>query len=63
MTIWETAVEAAKRTKQSADLIRSAVKNGDLPAYAIGKGGRDYRLDASEVDAWMRSRSYEPRSA
>lgn len=60
MTVWETAVEAAERTRQSADLIRAAVKGGELPAYAVGKG-RDYRLDAAEVDEWMKSRSYEPR--
>jgi excisionase family DNA binding protein len=62
MTVWETPVEAAERTRQSADLIRAAVKSGDLPAYPVGKG-RDYRLDADEVDIWMKSRSWEPRSA
>lgn len=61
MTTWETAAQAAKRTQQSPDLIRAAVKRGDLPAYPVGKG-RDYRLDADEVDAWMRSRSWEPAS-
>lgn len=61
MTVWETPVEAAKRTRQSADLIRAAVTSGELPAYPIGKG-REYRLDASEVDGWMKSRSWEPAS-
>lgn len=62
MTVWETPGEAADRTRQSADLIRAAVKAGDLAAYAVGKG-RDYRLDADEVDAWMKSRSWEPKTA
>lgn len=46
----------------SAIIIRAAVKAGDLPAYPVGKG-REYRLTADDVDEWMKSRSYEPRTA
>lgn len=62
MTVWLTASEAGEYVKASIDIIRAAVKAGDLPAYPIGKG-RDYRLRAQDVDDWMTSRSYEPRSA
>ncbi|WP_448389397.1 helix-turn-helix domain-containing protein [Mycolicibacterium sp. XJ1904] len=61
MTVWLTAVEAAEYVKVSATTIRDAVRNGDLPAYPVGKG-RKYRLTAEEVDEWMRSRSWEPRT-
>ncbi len=64
MTQWLTASEAAGYAKVSAWTIREAVKDGELAACAVGKTGRGYRLDATEVDKWMRSRSYEPgRSA
>lgn len=59
---WEKVAQSAERLQISADLIRAAVKSGDLPSYAVGKG-REYRLDATEVDGWLKSRSYEPRSA
>lgn len=62
MTTWLTVKTAAKYVDVSPDIIRAAVKAGDLPAYPVGKG-REYRLDAEEIDEWMRSRSYEPRSA
>lgn len=60
MTVWLTVPMAAEHSTVSADTIRAAVKAGDLQAYAIGRG-REYRLTAEDVDAWMRSRSYEPR--
>jgi excisionase family DNA binding protein len=59
---WLTVQDAAEHVKVSTDLIRAAVKAGDLPAYAVGKG-RDYRLTASDVDNWMMSRAYEPQAA
>lgn len=62
MTEWLTAQGAADYVKTSSDIIRSAVKAGDLPAYPVGKG-REYRLTADDVDEWMKSRSYEPRTA
>lgn len=62
MTNWATKSEAAEHVRISVDLIAAAVKAGDLPAYPIGKG-RDYRLDLDEVDQWMRSKSYEPKTA
>ena len=60
---WATKVEAAQHVRVSPDQIAAAVRNGELPAYPVGKGKRDYRLDLAEVDARMKSRSYEPRSA
>lgn len=63
MTVWLTAVEAAKHAKVSLSIIREAVQGGELPASAVGRKGRHYRLDQNEVDKWMRSNSYEPKSA
>ena len=60
MTGWLTAVEAAKHARVSAWTIREAVKAGELPASAVGKSGRQYRLTAEDVDSWMLSRSYVP---
>lgn len=62
MTIWLTVAKAADYVDVSPDIIRAAVKAGDLPAYPVGKG-REYRLTAEDIDGWMRSRSWEPRSA
>lgn len=62
MTTWLTRPEAAEYARVSVDIIRAAVKNGDLPAYAVGSGKREYRLKANEVDAWMESRPWEPAS-
>lgn len=61
--IWLTKSEAAQHCRVSPDAITAAVRDGDLPAYKVGRGNRDYRLTAHEVDAWMKSRSYEPRTA
>lgn len=63
MTTWLTAAEAAEYAKVSAWTVRQAVKDGDLEAFAVGKGGRSYRLTADDVDAWMRSRSFEPKAS
>jgi len=62
MTVWHTAKTGAAHAKLSPDLIRAAVTAGDLQAFAIGTG-RDYRLREEDIDAWLTSRSYEPRSA
>lgn len=62
MTNWLTVAEAAKYIKASEFIIRKAVTDGDLPAHPIGKG-REYRLDAADIDAWMKSRSWEPRAS
>jgi excisionase family DNA binding protein len=63
MTVWLTAVEAAEHAKVSAATIRDAVKQGELPASAVGRKGRHYRIAAEDVDSWMRSNSYEPRAS
>ena len=59
-TVWHTAKTAAKHATVSEWTIRQAVKDGDLPAYPVGKSGRGYRLKEREVDDWMSSRAYEP---
>ncbi|KKB97009.1 excisionase family DNA-binding protein [Mycolicibacter arupensis] len=63
MTTWLTRKEASEYVKVSVDLIRAAVKNGDLPAYPVGSGRREYRLTAEDIDTWMKSRSWEPRES
>lgn len=60
-TTWFTLQDAADHIKASREVVRAAVKAGDLPAYPIGKGTRDYRLKASEVDEWLSSKSWEPK--
>lgn len=62
VTNWLTAAQAAEYISVSEPIIRDAVKKGDLPAYPVGKG-REYRLTADEIDAWMMSRSWEPRQS
>lgn len=62
MTLWLTVDDAAEYVKVSDRTIRNAVKSGDLAAYPVGTG-REYRLTADDVDAWMKARSWEPRSA
>lgn len=57
---WMNQKEAAEYAKQSVHQVRAAVKSGDLAAYAIGKSGREFRLNRDDVDAWMRSRTWEP---
>jgi excisionase family DNA binding protein len=60
MTTWLTAAEGGEHAKVSEWTIRKAVKDGELPAYRVGKGGRSYRVTAEDIDEWMKSRSWEP---
>lgn len=60
MTHWLKAKEAADYARVSLTSIREAVQAGDLPAYVVGKSGREYRLKADEVDRWLESRTWEP---
>jgi excisionase family DNA binding protein len=62
MTTWLTAAQAAEYISVSEPIIRDAVKKGDLPAYPVGTG-RNFRLTAEDIDAWMKARSWEPKSA
>ncbi|MDT5187497.1 MAG: hypothetical protein QOI29_5655 [Mycobacterium sp.] len=62
MTTWFTVRDAADYLRVSETLIRDAVKLGYVPAYPIGTG-RGYRVTAEDLDQWMMSRSWEPRSA
>lgn len=61
MTRWATKKEAAEHLRVSDRVIQDAVNDGELQAYPVGKGNRDYRLDLDEVDVWMKSRSHVPR--
>lgn len=62
-TTWHTVESAAKHATVSEWTIRQAVKDGDLPAYAV-RTGRGYRLKEADVDSWMESTPFEPgRSA
>lgn len=58
---WATKNEAAEHARVSEKAIAQAVRDGELCAYAVGKGNRDYRLKLSDVDAWLESRPFEPR--
>ncbi|WP_136244882.1 helix-turn-helix domain-containing protein [Mycobacterium intracellulare] len=62
MTQWLTVPMAADYATVGEFTIRNAVKGGDLKAYAIGTG-REYRLTADDIDEWLKSRAYEPRTA
>lgn len=57
---WATKAEAAVHVRIS-ELIAEAIRDGDLPAYRVGKGARDYHLDHEEVDAWLKARAWEPQ--
>lgn len=59
-TLWLTKTEAAAYAKIGPRLIQDAVNSGELPAYPIGKGKRDYRLRATDIDTWLTSRAWEP---
>jgi excisionase family DNA binding protein len=63
MKTWLTVAKAAEYAQISEWTIREAVKSGDLEAYAVGVGGRSYRVTAEDVDKWMMSRSFEPKTA
>lgn len=62
MTTWLTAQEAADYVKCSERTIRDTVKAGDIPAYTFGTG-RQFRIKASDVDAWLEARSWEPSAS
>lgn len=62
MTTWLTVAAAAEHATVSEWSIRRAVKDGELPAHPIGKGGRSYRVTAEAVDEWLLSKSWEPAS-
>lgn len=64
MTVWLKMAEAVEHAKVSQEVIRAAIKAGDLPSYAPTPGGRNILLKASEIDEWIESKPYSPpRSA
>jgi excisionase family DNA binding protein len=62
MTVWHTVATGAEHVKVSPDLVRAAVKAGDLQAFAIGKG-KEFRLREDDIDSWLESKSWEPKTA
>lgn len=63
MTTWLRVADAAEYAKLSSDIIRQAIKAGDLPSYAPTPAGRDVRLKASDIDEWIESKPYVPQSS
>jgi excisionase family DNA binding protein len=61
MTVWLTVAEGAEYVRAKGDrLIREAIKAGELPACTYGKS--EIRIDAADLDVWLRSRPWEPAS-
>ena len=63
MTVWLKIPDAAEYAKLSTDTIRDAIKAGDLKSYTPTPGGRNIRLSADDIDAWIQSRPYEPKAS
>jgi len=62
MTVWLTVAEGAEYIRaKGTEIIRAAIKAGDLPSYRYGKS--DIRLKASDLDEWLESGPYEPRTS
>lgn len=59
-TTWFKISETSEHARLSPDIIRGAIRSGDLPSYAPTPGGRDIRLKASDTDAWIESKPYVP---
>jgi excisionase family DNA binding protein len=61
-TTWLTVAEAAEHIRaKHPRMIRDAIQCGDLPAVVYGKSA--IRIDAEELDNWLRAKPFEPRSA
>jgi excisionase family DNA binding protein len=57
MTHWLTIAEAAEYVRAKGDQkIRGAIRAGELPARLYGN---EYRIDASDLDAWLKP--WEPK--
>jgi hypothetical protein len=50
-------VDAAKRAKTSARIVRDAIRAGDLPAFGRQ---RDRSVRRGDLDAWIESRRVRP---
>jgi hypothetical protein len=60
MTVWLTVAGAVEHIRAKNDrLIRNAIKAGDLPACTYGKS--EIRIDAEDLDSWLRSQPWEPK--
>ena len=60
-TPWCTPVEAAAYVRlKTPALLRQAAKDGELKSSRVG---REIRFHKKELDAWLESHPYEPRSA
>lgn len=59
MTTWLTITEAVEHVRaKDPRTIRAAIDAGELPACKYGKS---IRLDADEVDKWLKSQPWEPK--
>ncbi|AGT12162.1 excise [Mycobacterium phage Jabbawokkie] len=57
---WRTPPEAAEYVRlKTPDLLREAVRNGELKAYGAG---RHMRFKTTDLDEWMESHPFEPSS-
>ena len=59
MTTWMKLAAGAEYAQLSTDVLRRAIKRGDLKSYAPTPGGKDIRLTASDNE----SQPYEPRQS
>jgi excisionase family DNA binding protein len=61
MTTWLTVIDAAKYINATGtEIIRAAIKAGELPACRYGKS--EIRLTTEDVDNWLKSQPWEPRA-
>ncbi len=61
MTTWLKMAEAVEHAKVSQEVIRAAIKAGDLPSYAPTPGGRNILLKSTDIDEWIEGRPYIPK--
>ena len=60
MTQWLTVAGAVAYVSAKNDrLIRNAIKAGELPACTYGR--TEIRIDAEDLDAWLKSQPWEPK--
>lgn len=52
MTNWLTLEEAAQYLKMGKSTLYDLARKGGVPAH---KMGREWRFDAEELDAWLKS--------
>lgn len=59
-THWLTVAGAVEYIRAKNDrLIRTAIKAGELPACTYGRS--EIRIDATDLDSWLRGQPWEPK--